>query len=136
MMSLGKNRSQPIRTLALLVLVACGALASGAACTGDPGERPATWAYLHPAIIAPNCATSSCHTARVETAGVALDDAHEAWVDLTDRRFVVPGDPTSALMSLLEGDERSRMPPDAPLPAADIELIRTWIEAGAAAEEP
>jgi hypothetical protein len=34
-------------------------------------------------------------------------------------------------MALLDGDERQRMPPDAPLPADDIELIRTWILAGA-----
>jgi hypothetical protein len=102
-----------------------------AACTGDPAERPATWAYLHAAIVAPNCATSSCHTARVETAGVALDEPDEAYDALIERRFVVPGDPASALMSLLEGVERRRMPPDAPLPAADIELIRIWIEAGA-----
>ena len=100
------------------------------ACTGDPGDRPAIWTYLHPAIVAPGCATSSCHNARVETAGVALDDA-EAYDALIERRFVVPGDPASALMALLEGDERGRMPPDAPLPAADIELIRAWIEAGA-----
>lgn len=106
-------------------------LALVGACTGDPSERPATWAYLHPAIIAPSCATSSCHGARVETAGVALDDARDAYDALIDRGFVVPGDPASTLMSLLEGDERGRMPPDAPLPAADIELIQIWIEAGA-----
>ena len=113
----------PLRVLSLLVLVT--------ACTGDPAERPATWAYLHPAIVAPSCATSSCHTERVETAGVALDDADEAYDALIGRRFVIPGDPASTLMSLLEGDERRRMPPDAPLPRADIELILTWIEAGA-----
>jgi hypothetical protein len=106
-------------------------LALAAACTGDPGERPATWAYLHPAIIVPSCATSSCHSGRVETAGVDLADADRAYMDLTLRRFVVPGDPTSALMPLLDGEERGRMPPDAPLPAADIALIRSWIEAGA-----
>jgi hypothetical protein len=115
----------------VLVLAFTSLVVLAAACTGDPAERPATWAYLHPAIVAPNCATSSCHSARVETAGVALDDAEEAYGALIDRRFVVPGDPTSALMPLLEGDERGRMPPDAPLPAADIELIRIWIEAGA-----
>jgi len=117
------------RVLASLAFVL--ALGLAAACTGDPGERPATWAYLHPAIVAPNCATSSCHSERVQTASVALDEADEAYDVLVDRRFVVPGDPASTLMSLLEGDERRRMPPDAPLPAADIELIRIWIEAGA-----
>lgn len=100
-------------------------------CTADPSERPANWSYLHAAIIAPNCATSSCHNKRVATAGVVLDDADAAYEHLLDRQFVIPGDPASTLMSLLEGDERPRMPPDAPLPAADIALVRAWIEAGA-----
>ena len=124
------RRKHRIRT-ALALTLALAPLVLAAACTGDPAERPATWAYLHAAIVAPNCATSSCHSGRVETAGVALDEADEAYDALIERRFVVPGDPASALMSLLEGDERRRMPPDAPLPAADIELIRIWIEAGA-----
>ncbi len=106
-------------------------LAGVAACAGDPLERPATWSYLHPAVVAPSCATSSCHSALVETAGIALDDRDGSYDQLIDRSFVVPGDPASALLPLLEGDERSRMPPDAPLPQADIDLIRVWIEAGA-----
>ena len=106
-------------------------LAGVAACAGDPADRPATWRYLHPAIIAPNCATSSCHSALVSTAGLALDDREASHARLVELQFVVPGDPASALMPLLEGDERDRMPPDAPLPAADIELVRIWIEAGA-----
>ena len=111
----------------LLVL----ALASLAACTGDPSDRPATWSYLHAAIIAPNCATSSCHSSLATTAGVALDDANEAYEVLLDRQFVIPGDSASTLLDLLEGNERRRMPPDTPLPAADIDLVRAWIEAGA-----
>lgn len=111
--------------------LALAPLALATACTGDPAERPATWSYLHAAIVAPSCATSSCHTARVQTAGVALDEAGAAYDALIERRFVVPGDPSSALMPLLEGDERRLMPPDAPLPAADVELIRIWIEEGA-----
>jgi hypothetical protein len=107
-------------------------LAGVVACAGDPSERPATWSYLHTAVVAPNCATSSCHSALVETAGIALDDRDASYARLLDLSFVIPGDPTSALIPLLEGDERSRMPPDAPLPQADIDLIRIWIDAGAA----
>lgn len=106
-------------------------LAGVVACTGDPSERPATWSYLHPAIIEPSCATSSCHSALVETAGVVLDDRDNSYEQLLELRFVVPGDPASALIPLLEGDERPRMPPDAPLPQADIDLVRAWIEEGA-----
>jgi len=106
-------------------------LAGVAACTEDPNGRPATWSYLHPAIIAPSCATSSCHSDLVETAGLALADREASYARLLELNFVVPGEPASALIPLLEGDERARMPPDAPLPQADIELIRIWIEAGA-----
>lgn len=101
-----------------------------AACTSQ--DRPASWSYVHAAIIAPNCATSSCHSERAAAADVVLEDADTAYEVLLDRQFVIPGDPSSTLMSLLAGDERPRMPPDAPLPAADIELVRAWIEDGAA----
>jgi hypothetical protein len=107
-------------------------LAGAIGCAGDPLERPASWSYLHPAVIAPSCATSSCHSGLVETAGIALADREDSYAALIDLSFVVPGDPASALIPLLEGDERSRMPPDAPLPQADIDLIRIWIETGAA----
>lgn len=107
-------------------------LAIVASCTGDPADRPASWSYIHATIIAPSCATSSCHSDLARTAGVVLDDPDEAYDVLVERRFVIPGDPGSPLMSLLHGDERPRMPPDAPLPAADIDLVRGWIEAGAA----
>lgn len=100
-------------------------------CAEDPRERPATWSYVHAAIVAPSCATSSCHSDLAETAGLSLDDRDAALVQLVERRFVIPGDPGSTLMMLLEGDERDRMPPDAPLPQADIDLIRIWIEEGA-----
>ncbi|HSD87785.1 MAG TPA: c-type cytochrome domain-containing protein [Kofleriaceae bacterium] len=101
------------------------------ACTGSPNDRPATWSYLHAAIIAPSCATSSCHSQRAATAGVVLDDPDTAYQTLIDRQYVIPGDDGSTLLLLLDGDERRRMPPDAPLPAADIDLVRTWIEQGA-----
>lgn len=106
-------------------------LAGIGACANDPADRPATWRYLHPAIVAPSCATSSCHSALVETAGISLADRDGSYAALLDLKFVIPGDPASALIPLLEGDERPRMPPDAPLPQADIDLLRVWIEEGA-----
>jgi hypothetical protein len=102
-----------------------------AGCAADPSSRPATWSYIHPTLITPSCATSSCHSSLAATAGVVLDDRDAAYRTLIDLSYVVPGDPSSTLLYLLEGDERPRMPPDAPLPAADIDLVRAWIEAGA-----
>jgi cytochrome c len=108
--------------LLCLCLVACD----------PPGERSIEWSYIHPAIVAPSCATASCHSELAETAGLALDDADVGLAELLARQYILPGDPQSPLLYLLEGDERPLMPPDAPLPHADVELIRDWIVAGAA----
>lgn len=105
----------------LLCLVACV----------DPGERPATWSYLHPAIIEPSCATPTCHGALGARAGVVLQDPDDAYRRLLGDRYVVPGSAASPLLYQLEGEERALMPPDAPLPTADVELVRTWILEGA-----
>jgi hypothetical protein len=114
---------------AALLLCALGA---GAGACIEPGDRPATWDHVHAAIVAPSCATATCHSDLTERAELSLQDPDEAYDALLDGRYVVPGDQTSALMYLLEGDERVRMPPDAPLPAVDVALIRTWIVEGAA----
>jgi hypothetical protein len=104
---------------------------AAAACTEAPDTRPVSWTYLHAAIIQPNCATVSCHGSRTAAGGLALDDVDTAYEALLGAQFVIPGDSVSTLTLLLEGDERRRMPPDAPLPQADIDLVRAWIEAGA-----
>lgn len=101
-----------------------------AACT-DVDERPASWGYLHAAVIVPSCATASCHSAEAAIAGLAFDDADDAYAQLLGDRYVIAGDAASPLLLLLRATERDRMPPDAPLPLADIELVETWITAGA-----
>jgi hypothetical protein len=104
-------------------------LAAGACIEAD--ERPATWTYVHAAIVAPSCATATCHSALAERAALDLQDRDDAYAALRDGRYVVPGDLSSPLLFLLEGEERVRMPPDAPLPAVDVDLIRAWIADGA-----
>jgi len=118
----------PVRSPRALFLAAASALAL--AC-GGADTRPADWSYIHAAIVAPSCATASCHSASAAAGGLAFDDAAETRRLWLSKPYVTPGDPNSALMALLEGRERDRMPPDGPLPAADIELIRRWIEEGA-----
>jgi hypothetical protein len=112
-----------------------------AACGED--DRPAEWTYISATIIQPNCATSRCHSKGSAVFGLQLDSLEGGYAVLvgsppsagevpSGRNFVVPGDPArSKLMHLLHGDETARMPPDAPLPAADIALIEKWILEGA-----
>jgi len=103
-------------------------------CGGALDERPARWDYLHEAIVRPSCATAGCHDRNRQAGGVTLEDPTQAAALLLEERYVIPGDPASPLLFLLEGVERNRMPPDAPLPAADVALIRRWIEEGAVTE--
>jgi hypothetical protein len=98
---------------------------------GGADERPADWSYVHAAIVVPSCATAGCHSENRKAGGVSFGTAPESAQLLLSEQYVTPGDPNSALMQLLEGRERNRMPPDAPLPDADIELIRRWIVEGA-----
>ena len=107
-------------------------LLGAAACGGDVDDRPASWSYIVPAILRPNCATSSCHSSAARAGDVVLEEpdiAHESLVgDDAMVGLVVPGSPEeSKLLKLLRADEVDRMPPDQPLPVADIELIERWI---------
>jgi hypothetical protein len=137
----GKCRYGCALRAALLVLVASCDL---------PEERAPSWSYIHAAVIQPNCATSNCHSnlggapIGTSTAGLAFDQREGTYVLLTGHvcddivaeappgNLVRPGQPESSkLMYLLRGDEVDRMPPDAPLPEGEIELIEHWILVGA-----
>lgn len=121
-----------------------GAIAALSACGGD--DRPASWRYIHAAVIRPNCTTSSCHSDFNAQAGVKLHSAEASYSILVgrpcegaeppggaERNYVFPGDPArSRLMHLLLGEEvPRRMPPDKPLPQTDIDLVERWILEGA-----
>lgn len=118
-------------------------------CGGYDDDRPATLEYLVPAIIAPNCATSSCHNSSSAVAGLDLstpDHAYRSFLTLKvpeqgaiktpanqARPLVTPFNPTaSRVVTMLRADGTKRMPPDRPLAEADIELIERWILLGAA----
>lgn len=105
-------------------------------------ERPATWSYVHTTIIQANCTSSNCHSELAMTAGLDLHDKDAAYTSLTGRAcgdpagtsrdFVVPYEPESSkLIYQLRGIEVRSMPPDVPLPDAEIELIERWILEGA-----
>jgi hypothetical protein len=114
-----------------------GALALSACTQADP--RPAAWSLISTAIVQPRCGTAGCHSELARTRGLILDSREAGYRSLVTMppdghgAYVVAGDPgASALVYLLRGDEVARMPPDAPLPRADVELIERWIVDGAA----
>jgi hypothetical protein len=120
------------------------------ACGGED-TRPATWSYISPAIIQPNCATASCHSRAAAVAGLDLSEADIGLKGLKDQKLpagrpmqpmypdgqparplLTPGNPDqSRIMNMLRGIGANRMPPDRPLAEADIDLIETWILKGA-----
>jgi hypothetical protein len=123
------------------------AVAMGA-CGGDE-DRPATWSYISPAIIQPNCATTSCHSRGTAVAGLDFSTSKSGWDSLFNqklapapgspptrpmvtRRLIIAGSPTeSRVVNMLRAYGASRMPPDRPLAEGDIALIEEWILAGA-----
>ena len=132
------------------------ALALSAVAAGCGEERPPVWAYISPAIIQPNCATSSCHSRLTAVAGLDLSEIDGGYRSLmtqrlpndgirererynegrgSPRQLVTPGNPAgSRLINMLRGRGAPLMPPDRPLAEANIELIEQWILEGATHE--
>ena len=116
-------RLVPVLALALLAT----------ACAAETDERPAEFPYIVKAILAPSCATATCHSARTQREGVDLSSV-EAAQETFDSLPLAPqtGEPNdSQLLVLLRTTGEERMPVDGPLPDADIALIEAWIVAGA-----
>jgi len=114
------------------LLLGCLALLAASACGGSADDRPARWSFISAAIVEPSCATVNCHSAITAKAGVDLHAREIGYYTLVNELFVIPGDPQeSAVISLMNAQGAERMPPDAPLAHADIELIANWIAAGA-----
>ncbi len=108
-------------------------------------DRSARWPYVHAAILRPSCTSSNCHSKLGSQGGVDLSTPDAAYVLLTGTvcrapdnpgappgNFVRPGHPESSqLMHLMRGDGGLIMPPDAPLPDAEIDIVERWILEGA-----
>lgn len=103
-----------MRRFALLAFLA-------AACGGDD-DRPASWSYIHAAIIVPNCATSGCHSKLSKRAGIDFEERDSA------RDFFI----NNSALSVVKGIDPNaeQMPPDEPLSETDIQLIERWTVAG------
>ena len=55
-------------------------------CGGDE-DRPPTWSYISPAIMQPNCATSSCHSRGAAVAGLDLSSAEAGYESLFNQKL-------------------------------------------------
>lgn len=108
------------------------------------GSDPATFTQVQSEILTPSCSFQACHMApATQAAGLALDTgAYEmlvnaAAVEAMDKVRVVPGDlAASYLMNKLENRDiamgGAMMPPTQMLSEERLEIVRSWIEAGAA----
>jgi len=113
-----------------LFLVAA-AVAALIGCGSATDDRPAKWSFISATITEPSCATVNCHSAVAQKAGVDLHDRDTGYKSLTVPHFATlydQTDPTSApVLLLMRAVGSQRMPPDVPLPEADILLIQNWI---------
>lgn len=110
-----------LRPLAIVVALGLPACA-------DVDDRPTDFQYLHAAIIEPNCSTIGCHSEATQAGNYDMSTASAACE-------VLGGLPPNTIVSLLRGegvsDEYPQMPPDVPLPEADIQLLERWLNEGA-----
>ncbi len=137
------TRNRPGRDAPRLLPAAIAALSLSLGACGGDDDRPATFEYIHAAILAPSCATSGCHSDLAEVAGINLESFDEAYLELTGRdcddddasvrRYVVGGQPEASQLMylLLDIEVPLAMPPDVALPDPDIDLVERWILEGA-----
>jgi hypothetical protein len=118
-----------------------------AACDGgdDGGSDPApSFTEVHERVFQTSCVFSTCHKAGPSPAGELVLERDVAYANLVEvdssvvagRIRVVPGDPEQSYviekLTAAMPAAGDAMPPDAPLEAERIDLVRAWIEAGAA----
>ena len=113
-------------------LLVVAAVVAAIGCGSAVDDRPHKWSFISATIVEPSCATVNCHSQLAARAGVDLHDRATGWHDLTTRMFVNPTTPEqSEILFLMRAQGATRMPPDVPLPEADIVLIENWIKDGA-----
>jgi hypothetical protein len=115
-------------------------IALAAACGTTDDDRPRDAQYITEAILAPTCGSVECHSTFAQSNGVVLDtyDAmrntmvNHPLISLSSDEYD-PTDPNDAILItwLTQTDPFGRgigrMPYDAPMPNADIDLLKAWI---------
>lgn len=125
-------------------LVLIGAVLVGAC--GGTDDRPRTLEYITQTILAPTCAAAECHSAFKQAVGDQFDTVDAARRSIVGNSLVIyPDDMTAPRSSILVqsltvglnsildpmSNTTVRMPYDAPMPDADVDLISAWIADGA-----
>ena len=131
------NPSMLPPSLARLAAVAALVWLCAAGCGSSTDDRPPKWSFISATIMEPSCATVNCHSTITRQGGVDLSSASAGYQALVMNAggmtyYVYPGYPQySSLVTIMNAVGSMRMPPDNPLPQADIQLIENWISAGA-----
>ena len=132
--------------VAALLWAGCGGDDSTVGPDEADGEGTLTEATLAQVseVFAVSCALSGCHSGGEPQAGLSLEGDFAARIvgvtsgQRPDFKLVDPGNPDgSYLLIKVRGDDEivsQQMPPGAPLPAEQVEIIRAWIAAGAPTE--
>ena len=99
-------------------------LALLSACAGtSPDPRPATIEYISEAILVPSCGRAACHASGTNAKGYTFDTV------AASKRSLIGH--TGTLIEVISTETGKIMPPDGPIPEADIALIQTWFDNGA-----
>ncbi len=132
---------RPSLLIALLLTASCS---SETGTTSGTTAADATFKKDIMPIVRESCALTACHSSESKNLGIFLsNDAAQVYTELqktsaqSGQKFVVAGDPTkSYIVTKLDDkqkkpDQGAQMPPDEMLPAAQRDLFRSWIKAGA-----
>lgn len=109
-------------------------LLAAAGCGVEDDPRPAEFDYISTAILQPSCGNAACHSSQNQRKGLILDNPDDGYRTLVEDSGYVNQllpEESGLVPFILRGDGELRMPLDAPLPDADIDLIDRWILAGA-----
>jgi hypothetical protein len=117
--------------------LACCAVVLASACGSTTDDRPATLANITESILKPSCASAECHSSFVKEKGYAFDTVVAARASFQGDQSIVDLDhlnttePPSLILNLtLDQASAPRMPYDAPIANADIDLIEKWLDLG------
>lgn len=135
-----------------MVRLACCAIAATLTACGTTDDRPATLPYITETVLKPTCASAQCHSSfaragnppRTDSKGNVSLGTSYSFETVDDARAAFQGDAQLAVLDELntatpatlirnltiEQATAPRMPYDAPLPNADIDLIARWLNDG------